>query len=43
LFVRRVGQESVRGGIVLPESAKVPGLPTFDGLGLGLVTGSGAK
>ena len=29
----------MRGGIVLPESTIVSGLPAFDGFGLGLVTG----
>lgn len=41
LFVGAVGQEGVRGGVVLPEGGVVAGLPAFDGFGAGLVAGVG--
>lgn len=37
LLVVRVGQEGMRGGVVLPEGTQVADLPTFDRLGRGLV------
>jgi hypothetical protein len=39
LFIRAVGEERVRGGVVLPEGAQVTGLPAFDGLGRLFVAG----
>jgi len=39
LFVVGAGQPGVRAGVVLPKGTAVTGLPAFDGLAWGLVTG----
>src|SRR5438876_6301528 len=36
LFIGLARQPAVRGGIILPESAQVTGLPAFDRFGFGL-------
>jgi hypothetical protein len=43
LFVGTAWQPGVRGGIVLPESPVIAGLPAFDGFRSGFVTGVGGE
>jgi len=43
LFVGVCGQPGVRGGIILPESAVVAGLPAFDRFGWGFEAGVGSQ
>src|ERR1035441_9131604 len=43
LFVGIAREPDRRAGIVLPESAQIPGLPAFDGLGCGFVAGVGSE
>jgi hypothetical protein len=43
LLLLVAGQEGVGRGVVLPEGAGIAGLPAFDGLGRGFVTGVGGE